>query len=91
MIIMMNGGPISWQSRLQKLCAQSSAESEIYAVTGSVKEALHILLLCEESGLRPPDITLTIWEDNNACIQLGHNLRGSNAAKHFELRLRLLN
>jgi len=91
MVIMMNGGPISWQSRLQKLCAQSSAESEIYAVTDSVKEALHIRLLCEESGLRPQNVPLTIWEDNNACIQLGHNLKGSNAAKHFELRLRLLN
>ena len=34
---------------------------------------------------------MTIWEDNNACIHLGHNLRGSKAAKHFELRLRLLN
>jgi hypothetical protein len=42
MIVMMNGGPISWSSRLQKLCAQSSAESEIYAVTDSAKEAIHI-------------------------------------------------
>jgi len=91
MVIMMNGGPITWQSRLQKLCAQSSAESEIYAVTDSIKEALHIKLLCEECHLRPQNIPLTVWEDNNACIQLGHNLRGSNAAKHFELRLRLLN
>jgi hypothetical protein len=90
-IAMMNGGPISWSSRLQKLCAQSSAESEIYAVTDSAKEALHLKLLCEESGIRPPGIPMTIWEDNNACIHLGHNLRGSKAAKHFELRLRLRN
>jgi hypothetical protein len=90
-VIMMNGGPIVWGSRLQKLCAQSSAESEIYAVTDSVKEALHIKLLCEECGIRAPGIPMTIWEDNNACIHLGHNLRGSKAAKHFEMRLRLLN
>ena len=56
MVIMMNGGPIDWCSRLQKLCAQSSAEAEIYAVTDSVKQALHIRLLCEESGIRSPDI-----------------------------------
>jgi hypothetical protein len=90
-VIIMNGGPISWGSRLQKLCAQSSAESEIYAVTDAVKEALHIRLLCEECGIRAPGIPMTIWEDNNACIHLGHNLRGSKAAKHFEIRLRLLN
>ena len=87
----MNGGPIAWSSRQQKLCAQSSAESEIYAVTDSVKEALHIKLLCEETGVRKEGIPMTIWEDNNACIHLAHNLRGSQAAKHFELRLRLLN
>ena len=34
---------------------------------------------------------MTIWEDNNACIQMGHNLRVSNAAKHYELCLRFLN
>jgi hypothetical protein len=48
MVVMMNGGPISWQSRLQKLCAQSTAESEIYAVVEAVKEAIHLKLLCEE-------------------------------------------
>ena len=78
-------------ARLQKLCAQSSAESEIIAVVDSVKEALHIKLLCEESGVRPPNIPMEIQEDNNACIHLAHNLRGSNQAKHFELRLRFLN
>ena len=86
MVVMMNGGPISWSSRLQKLCAQSSAESEIYAVTDSVKEAIHIKLLCEEAGIREPGIPLVIWEDNTACIHLGHGLRGSKSAKHFEVR-----
>jgi len=91
MVTMMNGGPISWSSRLQKLCAQSSAESEIYAVTDSVKEAVHIKLLCEEAGIRPPGIPLTVWEDNTACVHLGHGLKSSKAAKHFEVRLRFLN
>jgi len=74
MITIMNNGPISWSSRLQKVCAQSSAESEIYAVTDSVKEAIHIRLLCEESEIRERDVPLTIWEDNTACIHLGHGL-----------------
>jgi hypothetical protein len=91
MIMMMNGGAVCWSSRLQKLCAQSSAESEIYAVTESVKEAIHFKLLCEDSGIRPQNKPMTIWEDNNACIQMGHELRGSKSAKHFEVRLRFLN
>jgi len=91
LVIMMNGGPIAWSSRLQKLCAQSSAEAEIIAVVDSVKEALHIKLLSEESGIRPPDIPMEVHEDNNACIHMAHNLRGSQQAKHYELRLRFLN
>ena len=91
MVVMMNGGPISWSSRLQKLCAQSSAESEIYAVTDSVKEAIHIKLLCEEAGIRESGKPLVVWEDNTACVHLAHGLRGSKAAKHFEVRLRFLN
>ena len=91
MVTMMNGRPISWSSRLQKLVALSSAESEIYAVTDSAKEACHIKLLCEEAGIREPRKPLTIWEDNSACIHMGHGLLGSKAAKHYSVRLRFLN
>jgi len=91
MIVMMNGGPISWASRLQKLCAQSTAESEIYAATESVKEGAHLRLMCEECGIRAPGIPLVVWEDNNACVQLGHGLRGAKSARHYETRLRFLN
>ena len=91
MVIIFNGGPITWSSRLQKLCAQSTAESEIYACTDSVKEAMHIKLLCEECGIRAPGTPLRIWEDNNACLQLAHSIKGSKAARHFAIRLRFLN
>ena len=91
MIVMMNGGPISWASRLQKLCAQSTAESEIYAATESVKEGAHLKLMCEECEIRSPGIPLIVWEDNNACVQLGHGLRGAKSARHYETRLRFLN
>jgi hypothetical protein len=78
------------KAKLQKLCAQSTAEAEIYAVVDASKEAIHIKLMCEELELRPVGKPLRIWEDNNACIQLGHGLRGSKSAKHFEVRLRFL-
>jgi transposase InsO family protein len=89
-ISFMNGGCISWASRLQKLCAQSSAEAEIYAVVDSVKEAIHLKTLCEECNIRNPETPMNIWEDNNACIQMGHGLRGNKSAKHYEVRLRFL-
>ena len=90
MVIMMNGGPISWSSRLQKITAQSSAESEIYAVCEAVKEAIHIKLLCEETGIREFDKPMAVYEDNAACIALGHSLKSSKSAKHYQVRLRFL-
>ena len=84
---MMNSGPVTWFSRLQKLCALSTAESEMIAVVDAAKEALHIRLLAEELGVRPPGKPMRIYEDNTACIRMGHSLKGSNAAKHFQLRL----
>ena len=90
LVVMMNGGPVTWFSRLQKLTALSSAESDIFAVVDAAKEALHIRLLCEEMGVRPLGKPMRIYEDNTACIQMGHSLRGSNSARHFQLRLRFL-
>ena len=90
MVIMMNGGPISWSSRLQKITAQSSAESEIYAVCEAVKEAIHIKLLCEETGIRELNKPMAVYEDNSACIALGHSLKSSKSAKHYQVRLHFL-
>ena len=33
---------------------------------------------------------MVVYEDNNACVHLGHGLRGSKSARHFEVRLRFL-
>ena len=48
-------------------------------------------MFCEEAGIREPDKPPVVWEDNNAFIHMAHGLRGSNAAKHLEVRLRFLN
>ena len=38
----LNGEPSSWFSRLQKLVALSTAESEIYAATDTAKVVAHL-------------------------------------------------
>jgi hypothetical protein len=79
-------GPVAFKGSV----LNSSAKSEIYAVTDSAKKALHIKLLCEEAGIRKPGRPLTIYDDNTACIHIGHCLLGSKAALHFSVRLRFL-
>ena len=76
----MNGGPTSWSSRLQKITAEYSAEREIYAACEADKVAIHIKLLCEEIGIRELDKPMAVYEDNAACIALGHSLKSSKSA-----------
>ena len=90
MLTIMNGGPISWASRLQKMVAQSSAESEVLAVVDSMKEALHMKLLSEECGIRPHGKPIRIWEDNVAAVLLGEKMKNSRQTKHFAVRLRFI-
>ena len=44
-LIFLNGGPISWFSRLQKLVALSTAKFEIYAAIDAAKVVTHLKLL----------------------------------------------
>ena len=62
---MLNGGPVTWSSRLQKSTAQSTAEAEIIAAADATKEALHLSLMLTELGVIK-DKTITIHEDNAA-------------------------
>jgi hypothetical protein len=88
--IMLNGGPVTWSSKLQKSTAQSTAEAEIIAATEAAKEALHLRLLLVELGLIPEGETMIIYEDNAACMAQAQQLRNRRAAKHYEVRLRFL-
>ena len=88
-IIYLNGGPITWSSKLQKLTAQSTAEAEIIAATEITKELVHLKLLLSELGVRSNG-PITVHEDNQACILMGNGMKSSRAAKHYEIRLHFL-
>ena len=89
-VIFLNGGPISWSSRQQKIVAQSTAEAEIIAATEVTKEVVHIKLLLTELGVRKTDAPILVNEDNQACILMGNGMKSSRAAKHYEVRLHFL-
>jgi len=90
-VIFMNGGPVTWSSRIQKLTAQSTSEAECVAACECVKEVLHLRLLLSELGYshlckEPTDI----MEDNAACTAFAHNLKNRRSAKHYVVRIRFL-
>ena len=69
---MLNGGPVTWASKLQKSCAQSTAEAEVIAATEAVKESLHLQLMLKELHIVDESKGITILEDNPACIAHTH-------------------
>ena len=90
-VVFLNGAPISWGSRLQKICAQSTAEAEIVAATDCVKEVIHARLMMQEFGFEDVQSgPTTVYEDNRAAQLMCMNEKSSKGAKHFEVRLRFL-
>ena len=81
-VVMLNGGPVIWSSKLQKVTAQSTAESECIAATECVNEVVHIRLLLSELGYadRVAEPTV-IYEDNSSCVAYAHNLKNRKSAK----------
>jgi hypothetical protein len=75
-IAMMNGGAVSWESKLQKSVALSTMEAEFMALALGVKEALwikkilnNLLVFFKDESCDPPRIRC----DNLAAIALAKN------------------
>ena len=80
------GTPVSWRSKLQRVVALSSCESELIAIVDAGKEALWM-----RKALRaykfPCDSPLMIHEDNQGTIAVATNARGmSDRTKHVATR-----
>jgi hypothetical protein len=53
-VTMMNGGPVSWRVKRQDVVANSSSESELYALGDCMKEVMWLQGLLKELGLPQP-------------------------------------
>jgi hypothetical protein len=70
--VFMIGGPISWNSKLQKVVALSTVEAEYYSLVDEVQEGTWIISLIDEIGFgvkRP----VLLKEDNQGCIAVAKN------------------
>ena len=90
-VIMLNGGPISWNSTLGKTVVMSTCEAEVSAAVVACKDAIHVKRLLIDLGLMSENTPIQIAEDNSACIaQAEAGLRHIRNAKHYQVRLRFL-
>jgi hypothetical protein len=83
--IFLHGSPIAWQSRKQKVVAQSTAESEYMELSNTTKEAVWFdVLLSGMHHLTPrPHV---IYEDNQSAIHMAGNGNNHGRTKHIDVR-----
>ena len=84
-VFMMGGAPISWESRLQKSVAISTAEAEIIAASEATKEAISLRAILNEIGAIQDGPT-HIRCDNQAAIAISQNPVDHGRTKHIEVR-----
>ena len=90
-VVMMNGGPISWASVLGKTVATSTCEAEVNAAVVAAKDAMHLSQMLLDLGITDTKRPLQIGEDNSACIsQAKSGIRHVRNAKHYQVKLRFL-
>lgn len=80
----LNGGAVTWNSKLQPTVATSTAESEYMAACAAVKEALWLRQLSEDLDIST--CTIKINSDNQAAITLLKHPIDSQRSKHIDVR-----
>lgn len=82
-VSILNGGAVSWSSRLQPTVAASTTEAEYMAAASAVKEALWLRNLLTDLGLSYP--TISIKADSQSAIKLLKNPVFSMRSKHIDV------
>lgn len=86
-VMMLSGGPVSWESKKQPTVALSSTEAEYMAFTCAAKEIVFLKSILTELDLEEicgKEITLN--SDNQSAIQLAENNGYSPRTKHIDVR-----
>ena len=84
-IIYLLGALIQFGSRTQATVAQSSAESELYAICTGVNESLHIKEFLIESGL-VTKLHIEVHTDSTAGKSIATRQGTSKKAKHIQIK-----
>jgi hypothetical protein len=87
--IMLNGGLVSWSSKLQSVVALSTAEAETNAAVEAVKTVIHMRLFLQELNLTQVGPSV-VYEDNASAITIAQNREASKRTRHYLLKAQFL-
>ena len=83
-VFTLNGGAVSWSSRLQPTVAVSTAEAEYMSAASAVKEALWLRKLAALFGIGVGPVHL--YCDNQAALKLVKHPIASMRSKHIDVQ-----
>ena len=81
----VSNGAISWRSKKQTCVALSTAEAEYIALSAAAQESLWLRQLLSELTTTP-EISTTIFEDNQSTIAMTRNPQFHGRSKHIEIK-----
>jgi hypothetical protein len=81
----VNGDPVSWSSKKQRVVALSTCEAELYAESAAIQEVLWLRGLMEELGLYTRTGS-TVYGDNQSAIAVSHNGVKGERTKHVDVK-----
>jgi len=84
-VSMLNGGAVSWKTRLQERTSISSTEAEYYAASDSFGEARWFRMFLAELKIHQIKPTI-ILEDNESCMKLAQNPVYQYRTKQIDIR-----
>jgi len=81
----INGDPISWSSKKQRVVALSTCEAELYATSAALQEVLWIRSMLAELGLNC-SAGSTVYGDNQSAISVSKNGVKGERTKHIDIK-----
>jgi transposase InsO family protein len=81
----LNGDPISWSSKKQRVVALSTCEAELYAEAAAIQEVLWLRGLMEELGLNTQTGSI-VYGDNQSTLAVSHNGVKGERTKHVDVK-----
>ena len=82
--LLLQGGAVSWQSKLQKCVALSTTEAEYIAVTEAGKEMLWMKRFLQELDLKQDEYVVHC--DSQSAMDLSKNATYHSRTKHIDVR-----
>lgn len=84
-VFMLNGSPVSWDTKKQRTVALSTTEAEYMAMAECAKEAIYLQRFMRELGFNELS-DLTIHCDNLSAVRLAENPVFHSRSKHIDVR-----